>query len=145
MSNDNECDPIIHSEMVAMLAKPGIDIRNNLTGDDCHLMHMTVGISGEAGELLDAAKKAFIYRKPIDRENVIEELGDIEFYMEGLRQGLDITREETIQGNINKLAERYKGFKYSDTAAQERADKTPEQDAIERAENLQVQDPSDQM
>ena len=84
---------------------------------------MAVGISGEAGELLDAIKKAAIYQKPVDRQNVIEELGDLEFYMEGLRQGLGITRKETIQGNIDKLSKRYEGFKYSNEAAQNRADK----------------------
>lgn len=114
---------INHSEMVAALAKPGADIVATLTAEDAHALHMAVGISGEAGELLDAIKKAAIYRKPIDRENVIEELGDLEFYMEGLRQGLGITREETIDANISKLGKRYEGFQYSDKSARDRADK----------------------
>jgi NTP pyrophosphatase (non-canonical NTP hydrolase) len=114
---------INHADMVKVLAKSGDTIAAELTGEDAHLLHMAVGISGEAGELLDAVKKAAVYRKPIDRENVIEELGDLEFYMEGLRQGLGITREETLQANIAKLGERYNGFKYSDQAAQNRADK----------------------
>lgn len=84
---------------------------------------MAVGVSGEAGELLDAIKKVAVYRKPVDRANVVEELGDLEFYMEGLRQGLGITREETLLANINKLSKRYEGLKYSDSAAQTRADK----------------------
>ena len=84
---------------------------------------MTIGISGEAGELLDAVKKAVIYRKPLDIKNVIEELGDLEFYMEGLRQGLNITRDEVLEANIAKLSVRYNGLKYSDVSAQERADK----------------------
>ena len=76
-----------------------------------------------ASQLLDAIKKAVIYQKPLDIVNVIEELGDLEFYMEGLRQELHITREETLQATIDKLAVRYKGLQYSDTSAQERADK----------------------
>lgn len=115
-------DSITHSDMVAALVKSGDAILATLTPEDCHILHMTVGISGEAGELLDAIKKAVIYRKPIDRENVIEELGDLEFYMEGLRQGLNITREETIAGNIAKLGVRYANG-YSDKAAHDRADK----------------------
>lgn len=114
---------INHPNMVAALAKPGADIVATLTPEDAHALHMAVGISGESGELLDAIKKAAIYRKPIDRENVIEELGDLEFYMEGLRQGLGITREETIDANIAKLGKRYEGFQYSDKAARDRADK----------------------
>lgn len=116
---------ITHPELVTALAKPGADIVATLTPEDAHALHMAVGISGESGELLDAIKKAAIYRKPIDRANVIEELGDLEFYMEGLRQGLGITREETIEANIAKLSKRYSSGSYSDKHAQERADKNP--------------------
>ena len=114
---------IQHSEMVKTLAKDGNQIAAELTGNDAHLLHMAVGVCGEAGELLDAVKKSAIYRKPIDLENVIEELGDLEFYMEGIRQGLGITREQTLQENIAKLGKRYQGHKYTDEAAQVRADK----------------------
>jgi len=118
---------VTHLVLVAALTKPGADIVATLTAEDAHSLHMAVGISGEAGELLDAIKKAAIYRKPIDLENVIEELGDLEFYMEGLRQGLGITREETIDANIAKLSKRYSSGSYSDKHAQERADKNPVQ------------------
>lgn len=114
---------INYAAMVAALAKPGGAILTRLTPDRCHLLHMAVGVSGEAGELLDAVKKVAIYGKPLDRENVIEELGDLEFYMEGLRQGLGITREETLQANVAKLGARYAAGKYSDKAAIARADK----------------------
>jgi len=114
---------ITHPELVQALTKPGADIVATLTPNDAHLLHMAVGIAGEGGELLDAVKKAAIYRKPIDRENVIEELGDLEFYMEGLRQGLGITRQEVLEHNIAKLSKRYSSGTYSDKHAQERADK----------------------
>ena len=115
-------DVIDHSKMVAYLAKPGEAILESLDPVKCHTLHMAVGISGEAGELLDAIKKYVVYGKELDRENVIEELGDLEFYMEGLRQGLGITRQKTIDANIAKLGVRYANG-YSDKAAQERADK----------------------
>ncbi len=114
---------IVYSEMVAALAKPGEKIASELTGEDAHLIHMAIGISGESGELLDAIKKRAVYRKELDRENVIEELGDLEFYMEGLRQGLGITRDQCIDANIAKLSKRYASLMYSDDAAQQRADK----------------------
>ena len=114
---------VTHSEMVAALCKSGEAIAAEMTAGDAHLMHMAIGVAGEAGELLDAVKKAVIYRKPLDRENVIEELGDLEFYMEGLRQGLGISRDECITANIAKLSKRYEGLQYSDGAAQVRADK----------------------
>lgn len=110
------------AQMVHQLAKDGDAILSSMDGDDAHNLHMAVGISGEAGELLDAIKKQVIYRKPLDRVNVVEELGDLEFYMEGLRQRLGITREETLEANIAKLGVRYQ-HGYSDEQAQQRADK----------------------
>jgi NTP pyrophosphatase (non-canonical NTP hydrolase) len=112
-----------HQEMVTVLAKPGIAILQEMTPGMMNLIHMAMGISGEAGELLDAVKKPAMYNKEIDRENIVEELGDLEFYMEGLRQQLQITREETLRANMAKLAVRYHKFQYSDQAAQTRADK----------------------
>ncbi|HQS59939.1 MAG: nucleotide pyrophosphohydrolase [Gallionellales bacterium 35-53-114] len=116
---------IKHEEMVRGLAKSGADIAKDMSPARAHLVHMVMGVSGEAGELLDAIKKSAIYNKPIDMENVIEELGDIEFYLEGLRQGLNITREQTLAANIEKLGKRYEGLKYSDVSAQQRKDKQP--------------------
>lgn len=113
---------ITHLELVRALCKPAQEIINSLTPESAHALHMAVGISGEAGELLDAVKKYAIYVKPLDRENVVEELGDLEFYMEGLRQGLGILRQETLDHNISKLFVRY-GKQYSNAAAIARADK----------------------
>ena len=44
--------------------------------------------------------------------------------MEGIRQNLGISREETLERNIAKLSVRYSKLTYSDRDAQERADKT---------------------
>jgi NTP pyrophosphatase (non-canonical NTP hydrolase) len=111
-----------HAALVTALAKPGEEIKANLSSLDCHILHMLIGLSGEAGELIDAIKKPIIYRKPIDIGNVLEEMGDIEFYLEGLRQAFNLDREKILQTNIEKLEIRY-GHKYSDTAANERKDK----------------------
>lgn len=116
-------EKISFEDMVAVLAKDGDAILSEMTPEQAHLLHMAVGIAGEAGELLDAVKKHVIYQKPLDILNVIEELGDLEFYMEGLRKPLDLTRQQTIDANIAKLGLRYKGFKYSNDSAQARVDK----------------------
>lgn len=112
-----------HQAMVKDLAKPGVAILDEMTPANAHLIHMIMGLSGEVGELLDAVKKSVIYKKPLDMENVVEELGDIEFYLEGFRQGLQITRKQTLIENIAKLDVRYQGT-YTDRAAQDRADKS---------------------
>ena len=118
---------VTHPELVRALCKSGKVIAEEITGREAHLVHMIMGICGEAGELLDAVKKSVIYRKPMDMKNVIEELGDLEFYMEGLRQGLGVTREQCLEANIEKLQVRYRGMKYSDAKAQAREDKADEQ------------------
>lgn len=82
-----------YSDFVAALAKPGDDILSSLTGNKCHLLHMAIGIVGEVGELYEP----FIFSvAELDLENIEEELGDIEFFLEGLRQGYGIDRKETI-------------------------------------------------
>lgn len=115
---------ITHPELVAKLIKPGQSIIDDLDPHKAHLWHMASANCGEAGELFDAVKKYAIYNKPLDRANVIEELGDIEFFLEGIRASLGITREETLQANIAKLSDRYKKLAYSNQAAQDRVDKT---------------------
>jgi NTP pyrophosphatase (non-canonical NTP hydrolase) len=116
-------EEIKHEEMVATLLKSGDTLLQEMTADDMHLLHMGAGIVGEAGELICAIKDNTIWRKTLDLENIIEELGDLEFYMEGLRRHLGLTREQCLEANIKKLSKRYKGFKYSNEAAQFRADK----------------------
>ena len=109
-----------HAILVARTCKSGLDIEMNPVS--AHYVHMALGIAGEAGELVDAIKKYAIYNKSLDIENVIEELGDLEWYMQGLRSALDITREDVLQYNINKLNKRYP-VQYTDADAQARKDK----------------------
>ena len=111
-----------YPDLVKALKKPGKEILDTLTPEKCDLMHMALGLAGEAGEILDAVKKHVIYNQPLDLANVREELGDIEFFGEGIRQNLWLSRGEILVENIQKLQKRY-GSKYSDAAAKERKDK----------------------
>ena len=86
-------------------------------------LHAALGVCGEAGELADAIKKHHIYNKPVDIENIIEELGDLEFYMQAVRMMYGIPQQVVLQANAEKLSKRYKGLAYSDLAAHLRADK----------------------
>lgn len=112
-----------HSDLVRRIAKPGIAIKRSLSPEKCFLLHMAVGISTEAAELLDAVKKHVFYCKSLDMENVIEELGDIEFYLEGLRQNVRVSAAKAKRANVKKLLVRYSGAKYTDKKAINRADK----------------------
>lgn len=112
-----------YSEFVQNLCKPGFRVLGDMKPSDAHLVHMAMGVSGEAGELLDAIKKAAIYRKPLDRENVLEECGDLLFYIQGVLNYYDTTMNEVILLNRLKLSKRYAEGQYSDQQAQARADK----------------------
>lgn len=107
---------VLYQDFVAKLFKP-------LDTDNEELNHAALGIGGEAGEIMDAIKKATIYNKPLDRDNIIEELGDLRFYMQALMNKLNIKEYDVLQGNANKLAKRYPTGDYSDADAIARADK----------------------
>lgn len=87
------------------------------------ICHAAMGVSGESGELCDALKKVAIYGKKLDRDNIVEELGDIRFFMQAIMNRYQITDTEVLQDNANKLSERYKELVYTDEAAIARADK----------------------
>ena len=113
---------ITHQELVRRLFKPGGEIYKHLDPHRSELLHAVIGISTEAGELLDCVKKHVMYNQTLDIANFSEELGDIEFYLEAARQVTLVNRETTLNVNILKLIQRY-GDRYSDAAAKERKDK----------------------
>lgn len=98
---------------------------NRAVGAD-GFMHAAIGIAGEAGEVLDAVKKMWVYNKPLDIENLIEELGDIEFYMQALRSLINVSRPDVLRANISKLRKRYPTG-YTDALAIARLDKADQQ------------------
>ncbi len=94
----------------------------NTTENAEAIMHAAIGISGEAGEILDTAKKHWAYNKSLDIENLYEELGDLLFYTTALMTIADIDLERVFAENVEKLKKRYP-VGYTDAAAQARADK----------------------
>ena len=108
---------------VARLLKPGDKVLQDLTPEKANLVHLALGISGEAGELLDAIKKHTMYNKPLDIENVKEELGDLFFYLTGLMDALFLDQREVLLANVRKLSARYPENRYSNEAAIARRDK----------------------
>lgn len=92
-------------------------------------MHAAIGVCGEAGELGDAIKKHIVYGRELDIKNVIEELGDLRFYMQALMNLIGISEQQVLQHNALKLSERYQRLEYSDEAAIARADKQGKEEA----------------
>lgn len=92
--------------------------------------HGVVGISTEAGELLDVLKRRDYYDKNVDRANVIEELGDLCWYMALVMSSVKATMVEVLNVNAAKLRTRYTDGKFAQAAALDR-DLEAERRAIE--------------
>src|ERR1035437_7604921 len=71
------------------------------------ILHASMGLSTEAGELLDAMKKHIFYDKKLDMVNLQEELGDIFWYAAQLADAAGFTFEDTMEKKIAKLKARY--------------------------------------
>ena len=78
-------------------------------------LHAAVGLAGEAGEVLDLFKKSVFTGKVLDRDDLVKELGDVEFYLQALRTVSGISRDEVLDANVVKLNNRHpEGFSKSD-------------------------------
>jgi len=74
------------------------------------LLTAAVGMSAEAGEFTEIVKKIVFQGKSVNQENLFHlkrELGDIMWYVSQACIGLDISIEEVIQMNFEKLSARY--------------------------------------
>jgi NTP pyrophosphatase (non-canonical NTP hydrolase) len=70
-----------------------------------------MGLAGEAGEVIDVFKKAMFQGHELPREKLIEEVGDIMWYIPLIAQALGTSMEEIAIQNIEKLKKRYpEGF-----------------------------------
>lgn len=85
---------------VAHMAKPMSSVTENL-------LHAAVGIAGEAGELLDCVKKTWVYGKSLDIDNLVEEGGDILFYLQLLANHSGVSLDDMIAANVVKLKKRF--------------------------------------
>ena len=90
-----------------------VDRLNELEGqgaDVSRLMTAAFGMSAEAGEFTEVVKKIFLQGKPYNEDNVFHmkrELGDLCWYLAQACMALDITFEEVLEMNYEKLSARY--------------------------------------
>ena len=74
------------------------------------LLTAALGMSAEAGEFTEVIKKIILQGKPYNEDNVFHlkrELGDICWYLAQACMALDVTFEEVLQLNYEKLSARY--------------------------------------
>ena len=83
-----------YPDFVATLAKPQSTYRERMD-------HSFIGMLGELGEIADAWKKHTIYEQPLDKKNILEELGDFRFYLQvGLTELNQIYEEVVKHRNV---------------------------------------------
>ena len=71
------------------------------------IVNAALGLSGEVGEVNDLLKKHMFQGHPLDKEQLINELGDIAWYLAEAAEALDINLEDILTRNIEKLKRRY--------------------------------------
>jgi len=71
------------------------------------IVHMVLGLVGEAGEVADLVKKSQYEGRTLDRERVVEELGDVLWYLASLAGRLGVDLELLALENIEKLERRH--------------------------------------
>lgn len=75
------------------------------------LINSVMGLCGESGEAIDIIKKWFAQGHELDREHLKKELGDIAWYLAEAATALDLSLDEVLSANIEKLKKRYpEGF-----------------------------------
>ena len=87
---------------IAALKANGCDIERLLTA--------AVGISAEGGEFMEIVKKILFQGKLWDQSNIDHlkiELGDVMWYVAQACMALDVSLEEVMDRNIDKLSKRY--------------------------------------
>lgn len=80
---------------------------NSADPDMMMLLHASIGIASEAGELQDALKKHLFYGREFDWTNAVEEVGDLLWYAALACESLGTTLEDAMERNIAKLKARY--------------------------------------
>lgn len=65
------------------------------------------GLNGEAGECIDILKKVEFQGHAFDPVKLVDELGDVLWYIAQTATGLNITLEDVAQHNVEKLKKRY--------------------------------------
>ena len=95
--------------------KSFIESLSVLDGQGANINRLTtaaVGISAEGGEFMEIVKKMVFQGKPWNddnREHLIIELGDVMWYVMQACMALDVSIDDVVSGNVDKLKKRYPG------------------------------------
>jgi NTP pyrophosphatase (non-canonical NTP hydrolase) len=102
VTSDASKDFLALSDRMVQLDEKGANIERLLTAG--------IGMNAEAGEFLEIVKKMVFQGKSWNEEtriHLIKELGDTMWYVAQACIALDVSFDEVIQTNIDKLMKRY--------------------------------------
>ena len=91
---------------------------DNLDGEGANIQRLltaAVGLSAEGGEFMEIVKKMVFQGKPWNddnREHLIIELGDAMWYVMQACSALDVSLEDVVAKNVEKLKKRYPGEEF---------------------------------
>ena len=107
--------------------KSFIESLNNLDGKGANINRLAtaaVGISAEGGEFMEIVKKMVFQGKPWNadnREHLIIELGDVLWYVAQACMALEVSFDDVVAGNVEKLKKRYPGGEFDVYHSENRA------------------------
>lgn len=80
--------------------------RDDLTPEN-HLMNGLLGLAGESGECCDLLKKRWFQDGRAIYADLVDELGDVLWYVSETASALGVMLNDVAQHNIDKLKKRY--------------------------------------
>ena len=107
VTSDASKDFVSLADRLVELDGKGVNIERLLTAG--------VGINAEGGEFLEIIKKMVFQGKPWNddnREHLIIELGDAMWYVMQACSALDVSLEDVVAKNVEKLKKRYPGGEF---------------------------------
>ena len=81
-------------------------INRDLSNNDL-IINSGMGMSGESGEVNDRIKKWLYQGHDFDRDGIVNEAGDLLWYVAQLATAMDMSLAEIAERNIAKLRARY--------------------------------------
>ena len=107
VTSDSSKDFVYLADRLVELDRKGANIERLTTA--------AVGISAEGGEFMEIVKKMVFQGKPwndANREHLIVELGDVMWYVAQACMALDVSFDDVVERNVEKLKARYPGGEF---------------------------------
>ena len=116
VTSDSSKDFVSLADRLGVLDREGASIERLTTAG--------VGLAAESGEFLEIVKKMVFQGKPWNadnREHLIIELGDVLWYVAQACMALEVSFDDVVAGNVEKLKKRYPGGEFNVYHSENRA------------------------